>query len=135
MAQSSPGRWRRAMDRVRRDRHANPLTDSTDGYGELELEAMLLREENARLKSTYHRPMDVGTLIEHLRLLAEPESHVRSVDDAWKALSDCFMQREALRQAGAELDRAIAALESRVTVIGDDSASLEQLTASECQAA
>src|SRR6059058_5763431 len=53
------GLWRRSLVRVRRD-HAVKLKDDAVSASELKLETMLLREENLRLKSARHRPLDLG---------------------------------------------------------------------------
>ncbi len=103
-------RVRRRIDRLRLDRDAG---ESVDGGLELKLELLLLREENVRLKSERHRRFDVGTLIDQLRLRAAEIDRAETVDEAWAALSEYFLLRENLVQAGTEIETAIAAVGKR----------------------
>ena len=106
--------FQRAIDRLRRDRDAAWADDSSDESAELRLELLLLREENARLKSDRYRPPDLGTLIDYLRHLANPSAEPVTVDDAWSALCGCLAVREALTQAHSETETAIDALERQL---------------------
>jgi len=107
---SAVERLRRSIDRLVRDGDAAFVAGSTDDCAELKLELLLLREENARLKADRHRPVDLGSVIECLRLLAGQPADPETVEDAWATLSDCHVVREALAQASIELEAAIFAL-------------------------
>jgi hypothetical protein len=54
-----------------------------DSEGDLELNLLLLREENARLKEERHRPPDVGTMIEQMRRIAVERSEDELSDEMW----------------------------------------------------
>jgi hypothetical protein len=73
-----------------------------------------LREENARLKAHRHRPHDLGTLIDHLRLVANPRPGPETVEDDWTAFSECLVIREALAQARLENEAAIRVIRERL---------------------
>ncbi|MBV9915216.1 MAG: hypothetical protein JO153_01845 [Solirubrobacterales bacterium] len=92
--------------------------DHADAAGEdlaeLQLDLLLLREENARLKSERHRPHDLGRLIDHVRAVAAQELAVENAEEGWRLLSECFLLREALAQAGVETEAAIAAVQQRL---------------------
>ena len=106
--------FHRAIDRLRGDRDAAWADESSDESAELRLELLLLREENARLKSDRCRPPDLGTLIDYLRHLANPSAEPVTDDDAWSALCGCLAFREALTQARSEAETAIDALERQL---------------------
>ncbi|MGH2891191.1 MAG: hypothetical protein ACRDNJ_16355, partial [Solirubrobacteraceae bacterium] len=61
---------------------------------ELKAKVMLLREENARLKSARNRPADLGSAIDYARALslpdadAEADADAERLDDAWALLSE-----------------------------------------------
>ena len=111
---SAVERLRRSIDRRVRDGDAAWAEGSTDDCAELKLELLLLREEIARLKADRHRPVDLGTVIEYLRLIGQPPANPETVDDAWSMLSDCHVVREALAQASIEIEAAIAALQAQL---------------------
>ena len=107
---SAVERLRRSIDRLVGDGDATWAEASADDCAELKLELLLLREENARLKADRHRPVDLGTLIEYLRLLGKQPANPATVEDAWRMLSDCHVVREALAQASVEIEATISAL-------------------------
>jgi len=110
-------RLRRRIDRLRPDRDA---AEPVEGDRELKLELTLLREENIRLKTERHRPFDVGTLIDQLRLRSDSDDRIDSADEAWAVLGDYLRVRENLAQANVEIEAAIAAIEERLGVVLDD---------------
>ncbi|MBV8998828.1 MAG: hypothetical protein JO304_07200 [Solirubrobacterales bacterium] len=112
--QSAVERLRRSIDRLARDGDAVWAEGSTDDCAELRLEVLLLREENARLKADRHRPVDLGVIIEYLRLIGSQRARPETDEDAWGALSDCHVIREALAQASIEIELAISALEAQL---------------------
>ena len=118
--------WRRSLVRLRRD-HAVKLKDDALSASELKLEAMLLREENLRLKAERHRPLDLGALIEGLRAMAEVDVWPETTDDGWTTLSDCLVLREGLRQAALELEATIQAIKGNLAIVDDAGTGLELL--------
>jgi hypothetical protein len=110
-------RLRRRLHRLRPERDdAQPA----DGHHDLTLELMLLREESVRLKSDRHRPLDVGTVIDQLRVRAEERERGQTVDEAFTMLSQYLLLRENLTQASVEVDVAIAATRARLADVLDD---------------
>ena len=109
-------RLRRRIDRLRARRVAG---EPGEGSVELNLELMLLREENVRLKSERHRRFDAGALIEQLRLRAATIDRAETADDAWAALSEYLLLRENVAQAGTEIEAAIAVIGKRFPVLLD----------------
>ncbi|MFL5864068.1 MAG: hypothetical protein ACJ780_25405 [Solirubrobacteraceae bacterium] len=118
--------WRRSLVRLRRDRTVK-LKDDALSASELKLETMLLREENLRLKAEQHRPLDLGGLIEGLRVMAEVDVCPETTDDGWTTLSDCLVLREGLRQAALELEATIKAIKGNLAIVDDDGMGLELL--------
>jgi hypothetical protein len=80
----------------------------------LKLQVMLLSEENARLKAAQHRPSDIGTLIDQMRLLGAQEGESELLDEAWTMLSECLVIREGLEQACIEIQAAIGDVRARL---------------------
>lgn len=107
-------RFRRRLERFRGDADAQDHGNSLDEEAELRLQVMLLREENARLKEARHRPPDVGTLIDRLRLIAEQKGESETLDEAWTLLSECLVIREELVQACTEIGAAIGVVHERL---------------------
>jgi hypothetical protein len=107
-------RFRRRLERFRGDADAQDHSNSLDEEAELRLQVMLLREENARLKEARHRPPDVGTLIDRLRLIAEQKGESETLDEAWTLLSECLVIREELVQACTEIGAAIGVVHERL---------------------
>lgn len=81
----------------------------------LHLEVVLLREHVARLKTERHRPADLGTVIDELRQVTARMAVAQDEDEAWGALSDCLMIREALAQVSVEIETAIGAARQRLS--------------------
>jgi hypothetical protein len=103
-------RFRRV--RANADVQANGET-SEDEFA-LKLQVMLLSEENARLKSAQHRPSDIGTLIDQMRLLGAQEGEGETLDEAWTMLGECLVIREGLDQACIEIQAAIGDVRARL---------------------
>ena len=121
-------------------RHARPfrslrkLTKRTDGRsGEivdaLEADALLLREENARLRVKLEAPPNVGHVIERLRALPTPSStpeeehgpsdqehaeHAEQGDEALHVLTEAIVMRNALLEVCSEIGQVMAGLEARL---------------------
>jgi hypothetical protein len=102
---------RRRLARLRGDRKPGSTVDDAS---DVRLELMLLREENMRLLSDRHRPFDLGTLIDQLRLRMGAIREVTSDDEAWSLLGEYLLLRENLDLAMAELDAAIGHVRARL---------------------
>jgi len=107
-------RLRSTVGRFRGDGDESSNGNSIDDDRDLKLEVMLLREENARLKIGLHRASGVGTLIDHLRLVAADKGDAEALDDAWSILTECLVIREGLEQACTEIQTAIASVHERL---------------------
>jgi hypothetical protein len=108
------GRFRR--NAVRGSAEAQRHDEELDEEADLQLQVMLLREENARLKAGRHRPSDVGTMIDELRLVASEEEG-DLLDDAWSLLSECLVIREGLAQACVEIENAVGSVRQRLATL------------------
>jgi hypothetical protein len=108
------GRFRR--NSVRGAGEAQGHDEELDEEADLQLQVMLLREENARLKAGRHRPSDVGTMIDELRLVAAEEEG-DLLDDAWSLLSECLVIREGLAQACVEIENAVGSVRQRLATL------------------
>lgn len=122
-----PHRGRRARLRphLRSADESSAGRRGVDGDSELEVELMLLREENARLKVAHHRSSDIGAVIDQIRGLAvadaDPQAgaEVRELDgdrgdEIWTALSELLVIREGLEQVCDEMESAIGAVRERI---------------------
>lgn len=122
------GRAERTQDSAPQDpqadktifRRLRSVTKRSDGRGEqehaLEADAMLLREENARLRVKLEQPPDVGHVIERLRAIsAYPTSE--DSDDAWQLLTEAIVMRNALIEVCREIGQAMGALEARLSFL------------------
>lgn len=121
---SSPaGTGDRASSRIERLRgrlarlkpHRKPGT-IVDDASELRHELTLLREQNMRLLSDRHRPFDLGTLIDQLRLRMGATCQDTSDDEAWALLGEYLLLRENLDMAIAELDAVIGNVRAQLPV-------------------
>jgi hypothetical protein len=117
------GRFRRRFERIKGlpTPHEEPL--ALGGEAELKLQLMLLREENARLKSARHQPASPGSVIDRVRVLAASGAEGDALDDAWGVLSECLAIREGLDQVCAEIQHAIDRVRERLaalTLSGED---------------
>ncbi len=83
---------------------------------------MLLREENIRLKCDSHKAVDLGALIDQLRLRAAQVDAADTADEAWAVLSEYLLLRENVLQAGTEIETAITAIARRFPVLRDHAA-------------
>jgi hypothetical protein len=113
-AREPSGRLRRGIERLRGEEDVSGAGGSVGEDRDLEQELMLLQEENARLKVGRHRPSDIGTLIDQLRLVAGDEGEADASDEAWSILTECLVMREGLEQACTEIETAIGAVRRRL---------------------
>jgi hypothetical protein len=121
-------------------RHERPLsslrklTRRTEGRGDdrvdaLEADALLLREENARLRVKLVAPPNVGNVIERLRALPTPAStpeaehvpsnqeHEEQADEALHVLTEAIVMRNALLEVCSEIGQVMAGLEARLAAL------------------
>lgn len=110
-------RFRRRIERFRGDADTQYLPDGLDDVGELRVQLMLLREENARLKASRHQPASAGTAIDSVRRLANAATEAEAQDDAWALLGECLMIREGLDQTCAEIQGAIGSIRDRLAAL------------------
>jgi hypothetical protein len=81
----------------------------------LEADALLLREENARLRVKLESSPDVGHVIERLRALTTPRSSdAEHGDEAWRLFTEAIVLRNALIEVCKEIGEAMASLEARL---------------------
>jgi hypothetical protein len=105
-------RFRRRTDRV-----AETAGDP-ESFAAVHAELMLLREENARLKSSQHQRADVGRLIGRARSLAAAELDRDSVsDDVEQLLVEGLLIRESLLEICQEIERAMVAFEGKLNAL------------------
>ena len=109
------------------------LTRRTDGRsGEivdaLEADALLLREENARLRVKLQAPPNVGHVIERLRALPTPstpeeehgptnQEHAEQGDEALHVLTEAIVMRNALLEVCSEIGQVMVGLEARLAAL------------------
>jgi hypothetical protein len=112
-------RFRRRIERFKGAADAGDLPGSLDDESELRLQLMLLREENARLKSARHQPASPGSVIDRVRVLGTPATDAEDLDNAWALLSDCMRIREGLDEACLEIQSAIDSVRDRLLSIAE----------------
>jgi hypothetical protein len=116
-AVAGPSRFRRRLERFRGTESDPDGFESSDDEAELKLQLMLLREENARLKSARHQPASPGTAIDRVRVLATSANEAEALDDAFSLLGDCLTIRESLDQVCVEIQSALDAVRERLDSI------------------
>lgn len=107
---------------MKRLRRSDPR-DGTGNGGELDLaaalhaEVVLLREENARLKS--HDERGLGALLARARV---QRTRAASPDDLGDSAADLFVEgmvmRESLLEACEEITRSLAVVEAKLRQLG-----------------
>lgn len=108
-------RFRGRFERFRGDADAHG--GRSEEVANIKLELMLLREENARLKAERHRPSDLGTLIDQLRLVAAHQGEAEMIDEGWTLVAECLTMREGLEQACLEIQASISAVQERLRML------------------
>jgi hypothetical protein len=87
----------------------------------LEADALLLREENARLRVKLEASPDMGRVIERLRAMPAPQSSNGSepdpAEDAWQMLTDVIVMRNSLIDICREMGQVMANLEQSLEAI------------------
>jgi hypothetical protein len=105
-------RFRRRTDRV------DEALGDPDDLAAVRAELLLLREENARLKSAQHQRADVSRLIGRARSLAAAELDHDSVsDDVEHLLVEGLLIRESLREICQEIERSMVAFEGKLNAL------------------
>jgi hypothetical protein len=85
----------------------------------LRAELLLLREENARLKAARHRDPDVGVLIGRARAFAglRADDVAGMEDESTQVLVEGLVIRESLLELCQEIERAMVAIEVRLSAL------------------
>ena len=82
----------------------------------LEVDALLLREENARLRVKLEASPDTGRVIERLRALPSPSPQTSEepdpAEDAWQMLTEVIVMRNSLIDVCKEIGRVMTDLET-----------------------
>jgi hypothetical protein len=111
-------------------RRLSRRTDGRSGdlVGALEADALLLREENARLRVKLVAPPNVGHVIERLRAIPTPstpegdhgpasQEHAEQADEALHVLTEAIVMRNALLDVCSEIGQVMAGLEARLAAL------------------
>ena len=92
------------------------LEAAGESLGALRAELVLLREENARLKTARHQGPDIGGLLERARSL--PGERVDDVgDETSRVLVEGLVIRESLLEICQEIERAMVSFEARLKAL------------------
>jgi hypothetical protein len=92
------------------------LEAAGESLGALRAELVLLREENARLKTARHQGPDIGGLLERARSL--PGARVDDVgDETTRVLVEGLVIRESLLEICQEIERAMVSFEARLKAL------------------
>jgi hypothetical protein len=103
-------------------RRLRPTRGRPGGKGELlealEADALLLREENAHLRTKLERPADAGHVMERLRALSSsgPTEDQRA-DDAWHLFTEALVMRNSVMEICREIGEVMAGLERRLSFL------------------
>jgi hypothetical protein len=90
--------------------------DLAEPLAALHAEVLLLREENARLKSVQHQAVDVGRLLDRARWL-QGTDHAAGNDENAQLLVDGLVMRESLLEICREIERSMVAFEARLDAL------------------
>jgi hypothetical protein len=89
-----------------------------DDGAALHAELLLLREENARLKTAQHQRADVSRLIGRARSLTNaPLDHDSLSDDVEHLLVEGLLIRESLLEICQEIERSMVAFEGKLNAL------------------
>jgi hypothetical protein len=81
-------------------------------------EVVLLREENARLKTAAHQPASLGRVLAQAGALTSGRDEDDVADDAAQLLVEAMVLRESLLEVCQELGRAIGGVTARLERLG-----------------
>jgi hypothetical protein len=76
----------------------------------LEADALLLREENARLRVKLEASPDMGRVIERLRAVPTPSPQPDPAEDAWQMLTEVIVMRNSLIDICREIGQVMGNL-------------------------
>lgn len=115
------------LDRTRR--FARRRADGTaaapdDSLAELHAELVLLREENARLKSAQHAGPDIDGVLGRARRLSQAtiDADHGDADEATSVLVEGLAIRESLLEICVQIERVMVRFEKRLRALGDPTA-------------
>ena len=112
---SNGDRRKRRIGRRRADARG---ADAASERAALQAELVLLREENARLKSAEHRGPDIGALLTRARSLPIARPDRESVDDeTTRVLVEGLVIRETLLEICQDIERAMVAFEAKLRAL------------------
>ena len=115
MTTSDPERSRR-FGRRRSDAAGPDLAD--DSLAELHTELVLLREENARLKTAEHKGPDIEGLLARARMLSAARVDDDSVaDETTRIFVEGLVIRESLLEICRQIERAMISFEARLRAL------------------
>lgn len=97
----------------------------------LDAEVTLLREENARLRSSRESAADPSQVIAQLNELRGPQDDADHGDDAWHVLTAGLVLRDTLLEVCAGIAQAMAVQEERLHALAADLGIETPLTAAE----
>jgi hypothetical protein len=105
-------------DRPRRFGRRRTDIEPVESLGGLRAELVLLREENARLKSAQHRPPDIGRLLSQAREASHerPDDAALS-DETTRAWVEALVIRESLLEICLEIERAMVSFEAKLKAL------------------
>jgi hypothetical protein len=113
---------RRRRPRLRRAANQPAVAHAAaggDALAGLQAEVVLLREENARLKTAGDREPDLGALLDRARSLPRvgnaPEDRT---DEAAQLLVEGMVMRESLLAVCRDVSQAMGLIEARLTTLG-----------------
>jgi hypothetical protein len=102
----------------RRSDPGDAAAGDREGLAALHAELVLLREENARLKSAQHQRGDIGRLIGRARALSSAEIDRDSMsDDTEQLLVEGLLIRESLLEICQEIERSMVAFEAKLNAL------------------
>jgi len=108
-------------DRPRRfgRRHADfaALEVAGESLEALRAELVLLREENARLKSAPHQAPDIAQLLGRARSARTRPDNVNVGDETTRMLVEGLVIRESLLEICQEIERAMVSFEARLKAL------------------
>jgi hypothetical protein len=109
-----PGGFRQRLRAVGRE--GRPAHDQrTEQLEDLELQVLLLREENARLRMAGSGRARIGGAIEEIRRLELARDEQDLGDDMWSAIAELLVLREGIDAACAQMETALAAVRERLS--------------------
>jgi hypothetical protein len=122
----------RARRRFHRRRRATSdlYAHGSESLASLDAEVVLLREENARLKSAPHQPTDIGRLLGRARSLSSSQIDRDGLsDETAQMLVDGLVIRESLMEICQEIERTMVAFGAKLDALAIAAAEREPVQA------